>query len=261
MIKIIDRRDDSEKKFVISIFPDKTSQAWRIEGFEDLSSDIDVIWYFEGDHEFMTVLQLGALLKENPNCVVGLICPFLPYGRQDKVIQNNTTFGREVMLKAIRKIGYDVVITYDGHSASPYILSLEPIEFVKSILKHDIVAFPDNGAYNRYVEMIRKIDKDVICLAAAKDRDQITGEIKGMKVPQGIDYTDKKILVLDDICDGGKTFTELIKILKQGNPKQVDLAVSHGIFSKGKDLLYEAGYGNIYTTNSILTNVEGYKVF
>lgn len=93
MIKIIDLYDNSEKQFVISRFPDKTSQAWQIQDFDLLSENVDVIWYFEGDHEFMTVLQLGTLLSQKGSRIIALKCPFLPYGRQDKQIQNNATFG------------------------------------------------------------------------------------------------------------------------------------------------------------------------
>lgn len=51
-----------------------------------------------------------------------------------------------------------------------------------------------------------------------------------------------------------------MEAVKQYKPAIVDLAVSHGIFSKGKGCLYNAGISNIYTTNSLLRNPEGFKV-
>ena len=45
------------------------------------------------------------------------------------------------------------------------------------------------------------------------------------------------------------------------NCNNFDLTVSHGIFSKGKDILYDAGYNNIYTTNSLLSNTEEFRIF
>jgi len=76
-------------------------------------------------------------------------------------------------------------------------------------------------------------------------RDVRTGNILGVVVDQNV--TDLNLLVVDDICDGGRTFTELSKTLSM--PKKLELFVTHGIFSKGVKELTEA-YDHIYTTNS-----------
>lgn len=46
----------------------------------------------------------------------------------------------------------------------------------------------------------------------------------------------KKLLIVDDICDGGRTFIELAKLLRAFNPASITLYVTHGIFSKGFDV-------------------------
>jgi ribose-phosphate pyrophosphokinase len=48
----------------------------------------------------------------------------------------------------------------------------------------------------------------------------------------------KTVLIIDDICDGGKTFLELGKKLKELGAKSVLLHVTHGIFSKGRDAMF-----------------------
>lgn len=60
---------------------------------------------------------------------------------------------------------------------------------------------------------------------------------------------DKKqtICIVDDICDGGRTFIEAAKLLQRLEPKEIHLYVSHGIFSKGLKVLTEAGISKIFT--------------
>src|SRR5574343_510284 len=65
------------------------------------------------------------------------------------------------------------------------------------------------------------------------------------------EYKNKDIFIIDDICDGGRTFIELAnKIKETGHQGTMNLMVTHGIFSKGIDIVAEY-FDNIYTTNSI----------
>lgn len=58
------------------------------------------------------------------------------------------------------------------------------------------------------------------------------------------------IMIVDDLCDGGGTFIEIAKILKEEFPeRELYLFVAHGIFSKGFIELFKY-YKKIFTTNS-----------
>lgn len=64
-------------------------------------------------------------------------------------------------------------------------------------------------------------------------------------------HNDLKYVIVDDICDGGRTFVELAKAIKAGRPTaKIYLIVTHGIFSAGYTQLKEY-FERIYTTNSI----------
>jgi hypoxanthine phosphoribosyltransferase len=97
-----------------------------------------------------------------------------------------------------------------------------------------------------FIETIPKIQ-------ALKDRDSSTGKLSNFR------FTDEsydviynlpakeenyKVLVVDDICDGGGTFIPIVNNLKEAfceidEKVEVDLYVTHGIFSKGtSSLLY-----------------------
>lgn len=260
MIKLL--INGKETPFEITKFPDGTSQVWKIE-HESLPFDQGrVIWLFENESELFHVCQLAQLLARSFSITPTLFVPYLPYGRQDKTIANNTSFALRTFVEVVRSF-FHRIETYDPHSdaISPYyqVSFISPKDFHKSVLNHDVVCFPDKGAATRYKWSF----EDTPVIYCDKVRDQLTGNITGLFIvgAQRDTLTDKKILIVDDICDGGMTFIKVAEALQTFNPKQVDLAVSHGLFSKGKACLYDAGIANIYTTNSLLRNPEGFKVW
>ena len=83
---------------------------------------------------------------------------------------------------------------------------------------------------------------------ATKIRDTATGEILRTAIytpdPESKEgeefhknYTNPYIIV-DDICDGGRTFIEIAKVIRNEiyNDARVELYVTHGIFSKGMEV-------------------------
>jgi ribose-phosphate pyrophosphokinase len=191
-----------------------------------------------------------------------LIVPYLPYGRQDKSIANDASFALRTFVEILKPFFYGIE-TYDPHSeVIPMIAEnyTAPDEFHKAVFKHDIACFPDKGAASRYgVSFARTGAPMIYC---EKIRDQLTGNILGLSIAGNeVNLEGKTILIVDDICDGGMTFIKVAEELHKFKPKQVDLAVSHGLFSKGKACLHDAGITNIFTTNSLLRNPEGFKVW
>jgi ribose-phosphate pyrophosphokinase len=63
-------------------------------------------------------------------------------------------------------------------------------------------------------------------------------------------HNDIKYVIVDDICDGGRTFTEIAKAIKAVRPTaKIYLIVTHGIFSAGFDEL-NVQFEKIFSTNS-----------
>lgn len=263
MIKLL--ISEQEVKFETTIFPDGTSQVWKIEDdvyFDEYAGDPVILWLFENEAELMQVLQLANLVQTHfdaSECILRV--PYLPYGRQDKKVDNKLSFALQTFKDILYNANITRIETFDPHSNTPMVYAdsdgiLNMVHyFHKSILNHDVICFPDKGAATRYGSYGLPV---VYC---EKVRDQLTGNILGLKVYGDADLTNKRVLIIDDICDGGMTFIKVAEALKPFNPKQVDLAVSHGLFSKGKQCLHDAGITNIFTTNSLLRNPEGYKVW
>jgi len=131
-------------------------------------------------------------------------------------------------------------------------------EMVYHIIKEElqlsdfVLVSPDIGAYKK----IEKLGKYIGCKNALavgmKVRNLDTGDIIKSEVITHDEDQQKAHIIVDDICDGGRTFMEIAEILKQKNIKHIYLIVSHGIFSHNAlENLHNAGYKNIYSSNSI----------
>ena len=114
---------------------------------------------------------------------------------------------------------------------------------------------PDAGANKKIYKLAESMGYKGDIITCSKDRD-IDGKLTKTIVPykQMQDNWFKDRIIIDDICDGGNTF---INIIKEINFQQADrpkggknyLVVTHGIFSKGYTELSQY-FDGIYCTNS-----------
>lgn len=256
------------------VFPDQTSQVFRVKAITKNYRNVvssEIIWQFENEAEFMHVAQLSDLLDSytgDPRPLKILNIPFLPYGRQDKAISNNSTFAQRTFTKMIDSLNFDRVITFDCHGVCTIknLIKLSANETIKKVFednKYDVYCYGDGSACKRYLHEPS--------INGVKVRNQQTGNIEeyylvteyenklGNNV--GVDPKDKRILIVDDILDGGATFIQLMSLLKEHNVGEVGLYTSHAIASKGYDHLKEAGISQFFTTNSLTKNEEsGIKI-
>jgi ribose-phosphate pyrophosphokinase len=265
MIKL--RANGIEVPFEVSKFPDGTSQLWKA-GRLDLFSHFRINFIWENDErEVFHLLMLIDLIRSyNPDAFIYLAMPYLPYARQDKPVVSEFTFALNTFANLLNSKNIDLIESFDVHSNQAHKLiknfhSISPQNFhnwVYSKFKPDLFFYPDRGAAYRYAAAINEI-----MLFGNKVRNQSTGEITDYEIANlnHFDIKDKKILIIDDICDGGATFITAAKKLKEHGAGEIGLCVSHGLFSKGFDEMKAAGISQFFTTNSLLKNSDGYKVW
>lgn len=116
-----------------------------------------------------------------------------------------------------------------------------------------VLISPDGGALKKIYKLTEEIKFNGNVVNCHKNRDT-NGQITKTEVPY-FDLT-KDCVIIDDICDGGRTFIEIAKVIKHrretAKPEftgKTYLIVSHGIFSKGFSELSRYIDG-IYCTNS-----------
>jgi ribose-phosphate pyrophosphokinase len=103
-------------------------------------------------------------------------------------------------------------------------------------------------------QKINKLYDEIATLANGiikcdKVRNMATGQLSNFEVFSK-DLMGTNCLIVDDICDGGRTFIGVADELKKKNAGNIYLFVTHGIFSNGLDEL-KKHFTRIYTTNSV----------
>ena len=100
-----------------TIFPDNTSQVWQLDPNLLDSKSFNIVWEFENEGELFHLQQLVQLLKYGRvPCPINLHMPYLPYGRQDKDVSNDSTFALKTFCNVIDRMNFDKVSTLDAHS-------------------------------------------------------------------------------------------------------------------------------------------------
>lgn len=242
-----------------TIFSDATSQVWKLP-LDKFSKFVTIKWVFEFEGEIMHLAQLKMLLDKQ-RIGARLYMPYLPYARQDKLVDNEQTFALRTFTKIINSLKFIEVSAIDPHSNRAHKLrhfsSMSPINFIEAAIENlsaEMLCFPDEGAYLKYKDTSNELP---IC-RGHKKRDAKTGEILNVELIQqyGVSPEGLKVLIVDDICDGGRTFTFMADLLYEAGAKSVNLFVTHGIFSQGLGPLRAAGLEHIFTRQGMVTSVN-----
>lgn len=229
-----------------TLFPDNTSQVWQLS--EDILTvpAVTIVWSYSLESEFLQLAQLKTLLDAK-GVRATLKLPYLPYGRQDKEVSNHNTFALRTFARLLNTLEFDQVTIHDPHSQTALDLiersvAVYPTEEVYRVFSEtaDLICYPDAGARTKYAEVYAGLP----FIYGEKVRHQESGRITDYRLagnPAG-----KRILIVDDICDGGATFILLAQELRQKGATAVSLFVSHGLFSRGTRPLFESGIGRIF---------------
>ena len=195
---------------------------------------------------------------------IELFIPYFPAARQDRVMIKGEPLSVKVYADIINAMQFDKVFVFDAHSeVTPALVNncevIPNHTFIQTVIKsigNEVkLISPDGGALKK-IYKVSEFLGGVEVVECSKSRDVKTGRLSGFKVYnddlQGVDC-----LIVDDICDGGGTFVGLAAELKNKNAGKLYLAVSHGIFNKGFEVL--DCFEKIFTTNSF-KDFEGESV-
>jgi len=217
-------------------------------------------------------LLLSALHHEYvPLQDIHVSIPYFPFSRQDRVCNKGECASLEAFTCQLNFLKVSVMDAHSSvtpallgrcHNMHPYeILTMAYSNHQFDSSNYDLIIAPDTGAENRARKVSYGFGKQIMCLT--KDRDIKTGEIRGVTVPRVLEPTPAggytfdslwltnppRALIVDDICDGGRTFVEAAKALYNNGFTDLSLYVTHGIFSNGFEELLK-WFKVIYYTNS-----------
>ena len=295
-LNLVNPNDSLSFKYEISRFPDGQQSLRLIEdGYNTLHSiknnpnGIIIKSRLNTFSDLEIIICATQALKEAGVKNISLYIPYCIGARSDrKFMEGGINYVKNVIAPIINSQGYGKVTILDPHSdvLEACINNFEKrdnIDLVLFALKDyflskgfeiwDSMNFdgvrlvsPDAGALKKVFHAAEKIGYKGEVIIASKHRNLETGKIDYTNVPMSVYDADKDIFIIDDICDGGRTFIEIAKAVNEArslssavhpdNHGKNYLIVTHGIFSAGFDFLAQY-FDGIYATNSVKDIQDG----
>lgn len=226
----------------------------RIE--EAITSDAYMVQLLvpNSDEVMRMLFLVDAIRRAKPDVRLSLNVPYFPYARQDRVMQAGESHSLRVFASLINWCNFDRVYVADPHSdvvealVDNLCIMRQEECALETVSKWDYqyLIAPDAGALKKIYKLSEKVGIPVIC--ANKVREVSTGKITGISInPEDYAKITGKVLVVDDILDGGATFLELADALPNVDKH---IYVTHGIFSKGKSIIQDK-YSEIFCYNDM----------
>jgi ribose-phosphate pyrophosphokinase len=227
---------------------------------------IKIITRLNSSDDIMNLCLTVDALRNMYIAYIEVFIPYIPFARQDRIMTAGEPLSIKVFANIINSLNLNKVTVFDAHSDVSVALlnncdNIANHEMVKFFLKQlDLSDFalvsPDIGAYKKVDKLAQKIDYTGSIVTGIKIRDLSTGQIIKSDITTD-NLNGKACLVVDDICDGGRTFIELAATLKAKNAGSLYFIASHGIFSyNALERLKEAGFKNVCCSNSITDRQE-----
>jgi ribose-phosphate pyrophosphokinase len=230
------------------------------------SEQVQIITRINSADDLMNLcLAVDALERMGIRHIEAYI-PYLPYARQDRVMSPGEPLSIKVFATMINALNLQKVTIFDAHSDvtpalldrcvnQPNYLMIDAFLDRLSLTDFTLVS-PDLGAYKKIDKLAQHIGYKGEIATGIKVRNLETGQIIKSDVNVS-DLHGKTCVVIDDICDGGRTFIELAAALKNKGAGDLYFFASHGIFSHNAlERLKEAGYKKVGSSNSISEREE-----
>ena len=204
---------------------------------KDISGDVVNIYALVRDGNPMPLAMIvDALRRSLDEPKIRVHMPYLPYARQDRVMNAGESLAVGVFCEFINSLSLNSVSIDDCHSDVGTAL-LNRVKNDTTIHEwcfsgeFDCLVSPDAGSLKRINKQAKTLGiTDIV--RADKTRDVNTGNITGTVVHG--DVKGKRVLIIDDLIDGGASYTNLGAKLKECGASKVSLYATHGIFSRGK---------------------------
>jgi len=261
--------EKSQINFAINRFPDGQQSVTLIADMAHLAAvhagGVMIKSRLNTFKDLELIVCATAALRNTGIQNIQLYTPYFMGARSDRrFTEGDANYLKQVICPIINSQKFESVTILDPHSD---VLEACLDNFVK-VSNHDIVknaltdidnkrdaqdrivlVSPDAGAYKKIFDVAQKFDIRKI-ITATKVRDIKTGKILHTEIPVLDQHEDLKYVIVDDICDGGRTFIELAKAIHDSRPTaEVYLIVTHGIFSNS---FYELSkhIKKVYSSNS-----------
>jgi ribose-phosphate pyrophosphokinase len=247
------------------ITPDKGIEESRKLGKLDTSRKIVIKSRFNSFRDLEIIICATVALRGMGVKVIELHIPYIVGARSDRqFIEGGTSYLRDVIAPILNYMNYERVVCLDPHSdvAAATIKNLvchnnvPLVTFALNQIKSKdfVLVSPDGGALKKVYKVADAIDYKGDVIVCSKSRDN-EGRLTKTEVPLEQKHIDRDFIIIDDICDGGRTFINIAERIKAMSDSKIYLVVTHGIFSKGFRELNKY-FDGIYSTNSYVDKTD-----
>lgn len=248
MIKIATNTRSYTSQVTQMVFP-AGEVGVKLNHHVDDADSVDVTARVRSANDLMALmLTVDAIRSEAPCAYIHLYLPYVPYARQDRVTVQGEAVSIRVLAQMINSLNLQSVSICDPHSdVTPALLNNVIVYKAHQLFngvkvwEDEWIVAPDAGATKRCEEFAREVRAKGV-IQCIKKRDPATGKLSGFQCLE--DVTGKKLTIVDDICDAGGTFLGLRAEL--ADAAQVDLVVTHGLFTQGVKKV-ACAFDHVYT--------------
>jgi len=219
--------------------------------------------YPVNNHLMELLIMVDACQRASAH-TVNVVLPYFGYARQDRTAAPREPITAKLVANMLVKAGVDRVVTLDLHAVQVqgffdipvdnlFTIPLFADHYIKQGLTGSdvVVVSPKNSGVKRARNLAEYLDAPIAIIDYAQDdssRDEgyIIGDVNG-----------KKAILIDDILNTGKTFSEAAKIVQRDGATEIYAVSSHGLFVKGAaELLDQAPIKEILVTDSVATKEQ-----
>jgi ribose-phosphate pyrophosphokinase len=212
------------------------------------------------NNKLIEILFTVEAAREQGVKEITLVAPYLCYMRQDIAFHPGEAVSQRIIGGFLARL-FDQVITVDAHlhridtldQALPGIrainLSAAPLfcEFLNRQAGQVLLIGPDSES----AQWVEAIADRAGCPFAVADKRRLGDRKVEITLPE-YDYSEKRIILVDDVISTGHTLMRITEALNTRGVASVDALVTHALFYEavGK-AMRKAGIGNIWSTDSI----------
>lgn len=212
------------------------------------------------NHLMELLIMVDACKRASAN-TVNVVTPYFGYARQDRTAAPREPITAKLVANMLVGAGVDRVVSLDLHAVQVQGFFDIPVDNLITIPlfadrycsmgltgENVVVVSPKNSGVKRARSLAEYLDAPIAIIdygedEAGRSEGYIIGDVEG-----------KKAILIDDILNTGRTFSEAAKILNREGAIEIYAVASHGLFVKGAaELLDNAPIKEILVTDSVDT--------
>lgn len=215
--------------------------------------------YPVNNHLWELLIMVDACKRASANSVT-VVMPYFGYARQDRTAAPREPITAKLVANMLVKAGVDRVLTLDLHAVQVqgfFDIPVDNLFTVPLFASHYmdkglcgenvVIVSPKNSGIKRARSLAEYLDSPIAIIDYAQedDSERTEGYIIG-------DVTGKTAILIDDMLNTGKTFSEAARIVQEGGATEIYAVASHGLFAgNATQLLNAAPIKEVLVTDSV----------